>query len=45
MPADTLQWLNRHHKLLLLLPPPGCRVWMSGLMTTDIPASAQSGCL
>lgn len=43
IPADTLQWLYLHHALLL--PSPGCRVWMSGLDTSDIPASVQAACL
>ena len=43
IPADTLRWLYQHHTLLL--PPPGCRVWMTGLHTSDIPTSVQTGCL
>jgi hypothetical protein len=43
IPADTLQWLYHHHDLVM--PPPGCRVWMGGLMTTDVPASVQAACL
>jgi hypothetical protein len=43
VPADTLQWLYHHHGLLM--PPPGSRVWMSGLMTSDVPASVQAACL
>lgn len=43
IPADTLQWLYQHHTLLL--PPPGCRVWMAGLDTSSIPASVQATCL
>ena len=43
IPVDTLQWLYRHHRLRMA--PPGCRVWMTGLINSDIPASVQAACL
>lgn len=39
VPASTLEWLRRNHGLRL--PPPGSRVWMGGLHTSDVPAFAQ----
>lgn len=43
VPIDTLQWLYHHRGLRM--PPPGRRVWMAGLDTSDIPASVQTACL
>ena len=43
IPVSTLQWLRQHHDTLI--PPPGTRVWMGGLSTSDIPASVQGACL
>jgi hypothetical protein len=43
IPVSTLQWLREHHDSRL--PPPGSRVWMSGLSTSDIPASVQAATL
>jgi hypothetical protein len=39
IPVSTLEWLHRNHRLCL--PPPGSRVWMRGLHTSDVPAFAQ----
>jgi hypothetical protein len=41
IPVSTLQWLYHSSHL----PPPGTRVWMGGLHTSDIPASVQTACL
>lgn len=43
IPVSTLQWLHEHHDSRM--PPPGARVWMSGLSTSDIPASVQAATL
>jgi hypothetical protein len=43
VPVDTLQWLYHHRDLRM--PPPGCRVWLAGLDTSNIPASVQAACL
>ena len=43
IPVSTLQWLRQHHDSRM--PPPGARVWMGGLNTSDIPASVQAACL
>jgi hypothetical protein len=43
IPVSTLQWLRQHHDSRM--PPPGTRVWMGGLSTSDIPASVQAACL
>jgi hypothetical protein len=43
IPASTLQWLYRHHDSRM--PPPGTRVWMGGLNTSDTPAWLRSVCL
>ncbi len=43
IPVSTLQWLRQHHNSRM--PPPGTRVWMGGLSTSDIPASIQAACL
>jgi hypothetical protein len=43
IPVSTLQWLRQHHGART--PPPGTRVWMGGLNTSDIPASVQAACL
>jgi hypothetical protein len=43
IPASTLDWLYRNHRLRM--PPPGSRVWMSGLKTSQVPASVQAACL
>jgi hypothetical protein len=43
IPASTLQWLYQHHDWRM--PPPGTRVWMSGLSTSGISASMQVACL
>jgi hypothetical protein len=41
--AGSLQWLYQHHDTGV--PPPGTRVWMGGLNTSDVPASVQVACL
>ena len=43
IPVSSLQWLRQHHGSRM--PPPGTRVWMAGLSTSDIPASVQAACL
>ena len=43
VPASTLQWLYEHQDRRI--PPPGTRVWMGGLNTSDRPASVQVACL
>jgi hypothetical protein len=43
IPADNLQWLYQRRGADL--PPPGARVWVGGLQTDSIPASAQAACL
>jgi hypothetical protein len=43
IPVSTLQWLRQYHNSRM--PPPGTRVWMAGLSTSDIPASVQAACL
>ena len=43
IPVTSLQWLHQHHGSRM--PPPGTRVWMAGLSTSDIPASVQAACL
>jgi hypothetical protein len=43
IPASTLDWLYRNHRSLMA--PPGSRVWMSDLKTSDVPASVQAACL
>ena len=41
--ASTLDWLYRNHRSGM--PPPGSRVWMGGLHTSDLPASVQVACI
>jgi hypothetical protein len=36
IPPSTLRWLYDHRALQM--PPPGTRVWVSGLNTKDVPA-------
>ena len=43
IPVSTLQWLYQHQDRRI--PPPGTRVWMGGLNTSDRPASVQVACL
>lgn len=43
VPLTTVQWLYDHRGLRM--PPPGTRVWMGGLNTTDVPASVQAATL
>jgi hypothetical protein len=43
IPASTLDWLYQNHHSCM--PPPGSRVWMGGLKTSEVPASAQAACL
>jgi hypothetical protein len=43
IPVTALRWLRQHHGSRM--PPPGTRVWMAGLSTSDIPASVQTACL
>lgn len=43
IPASTLQWLYQHHDARMA--PPGTRVWMSGLDTSDVPAWLRAACL
>lgn len=43
IPASTLDWLYRNHRFCM--PPPGSRVWIAGLQTSQLPASVQVACL
>ena len=43
IPASTLDWLYRNHRLRM--SPPDSRVWMGGLKTSDVPASVQAACV
>jgi hypothetical protein len=43
IPVSTLQWLYQDQDRRI--PPPGTRVWMGGLNTSDRPASVQVACL
>jgi hypothetical protein len=43
IPASTLDWLHRNHRTCM--PPPGSRVWMGRLKTSDVPASVQAACV
>jgi hypothetical protein len=43
VPRTTVRWLYDHR--VLRMPPPGTRVWMGGLNTTDVRASAQAASL
>jgi hypothetical protein len=43
MAASMQDWLYRNHRSCM--PPPGSRVWMGGLKTSDVSASVQAACL
>lgn len=43
IPDSTLRWLHDYHASRM--PPPGTRVWLGGLNTSDTPGTVQAACL
>lgn len=43
IPRSTLAWLRERYASCM--PPPGARVWLGGLHTSEVPSSVQAACI